>query len=235
MDTECFGSAIWTRAAPTTSESAQSDPIASPPTFGAGMGGGRFAGVAEAPTVALANNVDMDSIFGFSANPVDFNYRFLGERRMLAPVHAVRWQGVACDDPMRCMENWEIRRVYVVEADAKAGANMSIPRRILYIDSEGWFVTASDQYDRNGALWKTLVNFVTYDDRAAPGARVAIYPYRRFFQIGMVDTDLQSGYTSVASMPGIDATGPDCWYINMGAVDNAFFTPGNLEVASSRP
>ena len=216
-------------------ESAQSDPIASPPTFGAGMGGGRFAGVAEAPTVALANNVDMDSIFGFSANPVDFNYRFLGERRMLAPVHAVRWQGVACDDPMRCMENWEIRRVYMVEADAKAGANMSIPRRILYIDSEGWFVTASDQYDRNGALWKTLVNFVTYDDRAAPGARVAIYPYRRFFQIGMVDTDLQSGYTSVASMPGIDATGPDCWYINMGAVDNAFFTPGNLEVASSRP
>jgi hypothetical protein len=64
---------------------------------------------------------------------------------------------------------------------------------------------------------------------------VAIYPYRRFFQIGMVDTDLDSGYTTVASMPGSSATSPDSWYINMGAVDNAFFTTGNLEVASNRP
>jgi hypothetical protein len=46
----------------------------------------------------------------------------------------------------------------------------------------------------------------------------------------MVDTDLNSGYTTVASMPGSSA---DSWYINMGAIDNAFFTTGNLELASS--
>jgi hypothetical protein len=84
-------------------------------------------------------------------------------------------------------------------------------------------------------LWKSLVNFITDEDRAAPGARVAIYPYRRFFQIGMVDTDLNSGYTTVASMPGSSAVSADSWYINMGAVDNAFFTTGNLELASSHP
>jgi hypothetical protein len=216
-------------------ESAQSDPIASPPTFGAGEGGGTFAGVANVPVAAFANNVDSDSLFGFSANPANYYYRFLGERRMLAPVHAL--QGGACSSyyQMNCTENWEIRHLYVVEADAKPNTNMTIPKRILYVDSEGWFITASDQYDRNGALWKSLVNFVTYEDRAAPGARLAIYPYRRFFQIGMVDTDLDSGYTTVASMPGSSATGPDSWYINMGAVDSAFFTTGNLEVASSRP
>ena len=214
-------------------ESAQSDPIASPPTFGAGMGGSQFAGVAVAPTAALANNIDSDSIFGFSANPVNYTYLFLGERRMLAPVHMVP-ETCPNDDLLLCTQNWEIRRVYAVQADAKPYTNMSIPRRVLYIDSEGWFITSSDQYDKNGALWKTLVNFVTYEDRAAPGARVAIYPYRRFFELGMVDRDIQDGYTSVAAMPGPGA-GPDSWYINMGAVDQAFFTTGNLELASSRP
>jgi uncharacterized protein DUF1329 len=214
-------------------ESAQSDPIASPPTFGSGMGGGQFAGVANAPNTALANNLDSDSLFGFSANPANFTYRFLGERRMLAPVHTVEG---ACpnDDPLTCSQNWEIRRLYVVEADANPGTNMSIPRRVLYVDSEGWFIAASDQYDRDGALWKSLLNFVTYADRAAPDARVAIYPYRRFFQVGTIDANLQDGYTTVASMPG-PGTGPDSWYINMGAVDQAFFTTGNLEVASNRP
>lgn len=128
----------------------------------------------------------------------------------------------------------ELRRLYVVEADAKSNTNMQIPRRVLYVDSEGWFITASDQYDRDGALWKSLVNFVSYSDRAEPGARVAIYPYKRFFQIGTVDANLQDGYVTVASMPGPGA-GPDSWYINMGAVDQAFFTTGNLEVASNRP
>jgi len=213
-------------------ESAQSDPIASPPTFGAGMGAGPFAGVSLAPTAPLANNVDPDSLFGFSANPVNYSYRFLGERRMLAPVHTAI--GVCPDDDyLTCRNNWEIRRQYVIEADAKPGTNLAVARRVLYVDSEGWFISASDQYDRNGALWKTLLNFVAYSDRAAPGARVAIYPYPRFFNIGMIDANLQDGYTTFVAMPGPNV-GPDSWYINMGAVDQSFFTPLNMEVAFSR-
>jgi hypothetical protein len=212
-------------------ESTQSDAIASDPTIGGG-GSGFFGGMRPAPTPAMANNIDFDSIFGFSANPVNYSYRFLGERRMLAPVHA---QSCPTDNRMTCVENWEMRRLYAVEADARSNTNMSIPTRVLFIDSEGWFITASDQYDRDNRLWKTLVNFVAYADRSAPGARVAIYPYKRFFPVGMIDADLQSGYTTVASMPGANAPGPDCWYINMGAVDTAFFTTGSLDVASNTP
>jgi len=216
-------------------ESSQSDAIASTPSFGAGIGGGRVAGVASVPTTAFANTIDSDSIFGFSANPAEYSYRFLGERRMLAPLHTSQEGACVTGNRMRCMENWEIRHLYVVEADANANSNMTIAKRILYVDSEGWFITASDQYDRDNRLWKTLVNFVTYGDRSAPGARVAVYPYKRFFQVGMIDADIDSGYTTVASMPGANAPGPDSWYINMGAVDNAFFTTGSLELASNHP
>ncbi len=188
--------------------------------FGAGMGGTSGA-------TAYANTLDPDSYFGFSAKIENFNYRFLGERDMLASVHAVHSPEPQCpNDGGRtiCPENWEMRHLYVIEADAKS-RDQTIPRRIFYIDSEGWFITASDQYDRGGKLWKTIATFNTYRDRPVPDARIAIYPYKRMFQLGLVDEDFNTGYSSVVYMPGKTAPDRECWYIDMGTVDNAFLTP----------
>ena len=113
----------------------------------------------------------------------------------------------------------------MIEATAKPGHDLAIPKRVLYIDSEGWFITASDQYDREGKLWKTLVAFNTYRDRPVPDARIAIYPYKRMFQLGLVDADVQLGYSSVIYMPGRESQERECWYIDMGTVDNSFFSP----------
>ena len=189
--------------------------------FGSGAGGG--AGAA-----AYANTIDPDSYFGFSAKIEDFNYRFLGERQMLASVHAEHSPAPQCPfDGGRtiCPENWEMRNLYVIEATVKSGLGTTIPKRILYIDSEGWFVTASDQYDRDGKLWKTIATFNTYRDRPVPDARIAIYPYKRMFQVGLVDEDLVSGYSSVVYMPGKTAPDRECWYIDMGTVTNAMLAP----------
>ncbi len=186
-----------------------------------GVGGGGGA-------TPLVSTLDPDSFFGFSAKIEDYNYKFLGDRNMLAAVHARNSPERACAaDGGRtiCSEDWEMRHLYVVEADAKPGNNFSIPKRILYIDSEGWFITASDQYDREGKLWKTLVAFNTYRDRPVPDAKVAIYPYKRIFQLGLVNEDLTTRTSSVAYMPGPTAPDRECWYIDMGVVDNQFFTP----------
>ena len=218
-----------------------SDAIAALPGFavagggsgpnGGGGGGGGSGGGGGQPFV---NNIDPDSYFGFSAKIEDFNYKFLGEREMLASVHARTSPAVTCtDDGGRtiCPEDWEKRRIFVVQADAKPGTDLSIIRRILYIDSEGWFITASDQYDRQGNLWKTVAAYNTYRDRPVPDARVAVYPYKRIFQLGLVDEDLTTSLSSVAYMPGPTAPDRECWYIDMGVVDNAFFTPVALENA----
>src|SRR5260370_34527884 len=118
-----------------------------------------------------------------------------------------------------------MRHLYVIKADAKPGIEATIPRRIFYIDSEGWFITASDQYDRPGKLWKTIATFNTYRDRPVPGATVAVYPYKRIFQLGLVDEDLHTGFSSVLYMLGPTAPDRECWYIDVGAVENAFFQP----------
>jgi hypothetical protein len=219
------------------SDSVLSDSIGALPGFGGGGGGGGGMGGSGGMGGAsgaspFANTLDPDSYFGFSAKIEDFDYRFLGEKEMLASVHAEHSPEVPCPfdgGKTICPEDWEMRHLYVVEATAKPGRDLTIPKRIFYIDSEGWFITASDQYDRDGKLWKTIATFNTYRDRPVPDARVAIYPYKRMFQLGLVDEDLDTGASSVVYMPGTDAPDRECWYIDMGVVDNSFLAPQALE------
>ncbi len=205
----------------------------------AGFGSHGAAGGAYGPSggSAYASVIDPDSYFGFAAKIEDYDYKYLGEKDMLACANAKNSPAVACPyDGGRtiCPENWEMRHLYAVEANAKPRNNLVIPKRILYIDSEGWFITASDQYDREGNLWKSIATFNTYRDRPVPDAKVAIYPYKRMFQVALVDEDLTSGGTSVVYMPGPEATDHECWYIDMGVVDNAFFTPEAMARAGAR-
>ncbi len=206
-----------------------SDAIGALPGFSGSSYGGASTG---AP--AVVTTIDPDSYFGFSAKIEDYNYKYLGEKSMLASVHAKNSPETPCPTDggkTICPEDWEMRHLYVIEATAKPGHDISIPRRILYIDSEGWFITASDQYDREGKLWKTLVAFNTYRDRPVPDAKVAIYPYKRMFQLGLVDYDTQLGYSSVIYMPGRESQERECWYIDMGTVDNSFFSPEAMKNA----
>jgi hypothetical protein len=188
-----------------------------------------------------ANTIDPDSYFGFAPKVEDFNYRLLGIKPMLAVAHAENLPAQACEfDNFRtiCPENWEMRQVYIVEATAnpltwhqEVGTDgPSIPKRILYIDSEGWFITASDQYSKNGALWKTLAIFTAYRDRSAMGAKAAIYPFKRIFQTAMVDEDILSGFSTISYTPGHETEEPEGWYINMATLPQGFLEPHQMEI-----
>ncbi len=196
-----------------------------------GNGGGGAA--------TYASNLDPDSFFGFAAKIEDFSYKFLSEKPMLAVVNAENSPAKACpSDGGRtiCPENWEMRRLYVIEADAKQtsllGSSVSIPKRILFIDSEGWFITASDQYDRDGKLWKTLATFNAYRDRPIPDAKVAIWPFKRMFQTALVDEDVGTGFSTVALSPGFETDEHESWYINMGMATDNFFNPATMSNAA---
>jgi Protein of unknown function (DUF1329) len=164
--------------------------------------------------------LDPNSYAGFAAKIEDYNYRLLGIIPMLASVHADSSPPKKCSyDDMRtvCPENWEMRQVYVLEATSKGGAGI-FARRLLYIDSEGWFITTSDQYDRDGALWKTMVIFNAYRDRSMPGAQQAVYPFKRIFETAIVDEDVQSGFSTVTFMPGYEHDEREGWLIDTAAV-----------------
>jgi Protein of unknown function (DUF1329) len=202
-------------------------------TGASGSGSSFSAAMVNAGSTSFASTWDPDSAFGFSAKIQDYTYRLLGARPMLASVEAENSPAQPCatDGGRTVCENWEMRNVYVIEATAKPSsilaASVIIPKRILYVDSEGWFVTASDQYDRQGQLWKTLAAFHAYRDRAVPNARVAIWPFKRMFETALVDEDLTSGFSTVVYSPGHGGN-DDSLFDNMGAVDRNFFTPANM-------
>jgi Protein of unknown function (DUF1329) len=192
------------------------------------MGGG------SGGATTYASTWDPDSAFGFSARIQDYTYRLLGERPMLASVEGENSPAQPCaadNGRTVCPENWEMRNLYVIEATAKPrsiiGGSVLVPKRILYVDSEGWFITASDQFDNHGQLYKTIATFHAYRDRAEPNARVAIYPFKRIFQTALVDEDLTSGFSTVVYSPGRE-NHDDSMFINMGAVDRTFFTRENM-------
>jgi len=158
---------------------------------------------------------------------------------MLAVVHAQNLPELPCESDNHrsvCPENWEYRQLYVIEAIVKpltwhqkiGSSGEAIPRQILYIDSEGWFLTASDQYDMSGKLWKTIATFNAYRDRPVPDARVAISPFNRMFQVALVDEDVTNGFSTVMYMPGHESADHDSWYINMGAVTKNFLSPQSM-------
>jgi Protein of unknown function (DUF1329) len=177
-----------------------------------------------------------DHYSGFNPKTEAYNYKLLGEKEMLACVHAVHSPEVTCPydgGASVCPENWEMRHMYVIEATPRYKVvNTLQGRNIVYMDSEVWFEPYVDVYDRQGQLFQNFTYWLTYRDRPVPDAKVAIYPFKREFVVGAAATDIQGGVASQCYLPSSHTPERECWYINMGAVDKGFFTPEQMQHAA---
>ena len=148
---------------------------------------------------------------------------------MLAAMHVATVPGNVCPydgGGTVCPAEWEMRRVYVVETTPnrkKIGEEL-YSKHLVYIDSEADVVVYHDMYDRRGELMVNFCNWLTYRDRPVPDAKVAIYPFKRVFQVNGTSTNVQNGMSSFCDLPTPGAPEKECWYINMGAVTPADFT-----------
>jgi hypothetical protein len=174
---------------------------------------------------------DPDHYSGFNPKTEQYDYRFLGEKQLLATAHAAHSPEVRCPTDggtSACPENWELRHVYIIQALPRRipGINQQAlhSKTIVYLDSELWFEPYIDTYDQQGRLFQNHIYWVATRDRPVPDAKVAIYPFKRSFVVGAVSTDEQSGLATMCYLPGIETPERECWYINMGAVDKDFFT-----------
>ncbi|HYB89430.1 MAG TPA: DUF1329 domain-containing protein [Candidatus Binataceae bacterium] len=203
-------------------------------------GGGSSGGAAGGPGIEMSDPVTFDPnhYSGFNAKIEEYNYKFLGQKTMLASVNAAHSPEITCQTDgggSACPENWEMRPLYVVQTTPRWNANNPQAlhsKSILYIDSEMWFEPYVDEYDAKGELWQNHIYWLTYRDRPVPDARVAIYPFRRAFVVGASSTDVQSGLATMCYLPGQNTPERECWYINMGAVGRDFFTTQSMVKAA---
>jgi len=171
----------------------------------------------------------LDNFQGFAAKNENYTWRFLGEKPMLGCVAAAHVPEITCatdGGASACPERWEMRRMYIVEGVPRTSRvpEELFGRHIMYVDAEMVSVMYQDFYDRRGALWKNYVTWMAYRDRPMPDARVAIYPFKRMFQVGASIDDFDGHFASMCYLPAQDTAEHECWYINMGAVDKSFFT-----------
>jgi Protein of unknown function (DUF1329) len=173
---------------------------------------------------------DPDHYSGFNPKTEEYNYKFLGEKEMLATVDAEHSPEQRCPTDggaSACPERWQMRHMYIVTAEPRRNVNNAEAidsKTVIYMDSEMWFEPYVDTYDRRGELFRNHIYWLAYRDRPVPDARVAIYPFKREFVVGVSSQDVQSSEATMCYLPGLETPERECWYINMGAVDKNFFT-----------
>ncbi len=186
-----------------------------------------------------AQSYDPDHYAGFNPKTEQYNYRFLGEKEMLASVHAEHSPEDTCPydgGATACPEAWEMRHLYIVEATPRrdlAEANGALDKSTdVYLDTELCFEPYVDTYDQKGRLWRTHIYWLAFRDRPVPDARVAIYPFKREFVVGAASIDTQGNFATMCYLPGQHTPERECWYINMGAIDKDFCTVKSMVAAA---
>jgi hypothetical protein len=189
-------------------------------------------------TATGAQSYDPDHYSGFNPKTEQYNYRFLGDRTMLAAVHSQHSPEQTCPydgGATACPEAWEMRHTYLVEATPRqnaVGGGALDKSTDIYLDGEVWFEPYIDTYDQKGRLWRTHIYWLAYRDRPVPDARVAIYPFKREFVVGAASIDTQGNFSTMCYLPGQHTPERECWYINMGAIDKDFCTVKSMVAAA---
>lgn len=102
-----------------------------------------------------------DDINSFNGKLTNFNYRFLGEKKMLSnlaqehrPVRRKRGDYLPLD------EEWEVRDTYALEISPKS-SDYCYPKKVIYIDKMIGEVIWVMIWDRDGNYWKEQFSFRT--------------------------------------------------------------------------
>jgi hypothetical protein len=190
----------------------------------------RRLSTAQRSDALFGQDTDVDSYYGYAGQVAWMDWKYLGERDLLGVFHAehnpVKWNDKvdwAFDD------NWEKRRVYVVEGTSKL-PQYAYGKRVLFIDKEAWAIPYSDIYDRSGELWKIWINDVSYRKRAFEGSTAIEYEDEMPFAPAIVMVDMQLEHATKASLPSLRFPGEQGWYYHQG--EKAGVTPDWFTVAA---
>jgi hypothetical protein len=179
----------------------------------------RRLSTAQRSDALFGQDTDVDSYGGYAGHIAWMEWRYLGERDLLAVFHAenfpVKWHDKvdwAFDDV------WEKRRVHVVEGTSKL-PQYAYSKRVVFIDKENWLIPYSDIYDRAGELWKIWINAFATRKKVIPGA--IEYPDEMAFDAAIVMVDMQLEHATRAATPSHRFPGEQGWYFNQGEAAGA--------------
>jgi uncharacterized protein DUF1329 len=126
----------------------------------------------DTPTPSTAGNMTFDEIDVFSGRLDRFDWKLVGKQEMIVPYNVNRLLQPKTDAEVLGKAfikpeymRWELHRVWVVDANLRAGQRHTAPRGRYYCDEDGWQCVLGDRWDAKGQLWRTLytVNYAAPD------------------------------------------------------------------------
>jgi uncharacterized protein YxjI len=134
---------------------------------------------------------NLDDINSFNGKITDFNYKFLGEKKVLANLSQEhfpfnRKQG----DYLPLDEKWEVVDTYVLEVTPK-DPNYCYPRKLLHLNKVTYDTHWTLIWDKRGEYWKEQFGMFT---------PVKLADGREVWSVGDVTiTNVQNGRTTIVS------------------------------------
>ncbi|MFT4571880.1 MAG: hypothetical protein ACI91F_002776 [Candidatus Binatia bacterium] len=173
---------------------------------------------AQRSDALFGQDADIDTYGGYAGNPAWMEWRLLGTKKLLAPMHTRNFPAKWSEKPADFIfdDTWEVRDVYVIEGRARV-PNYAYSRRVIYLDRESFVIPYTELYDREGELWKVWINQWKLGKKPFPEAKRVVYDYDQQFIPGLVIVDMQLDHATRCTLPSPEYPGEEGWYFNFGA------------------
>jgi len=192
---------------------------------------------AQRSDALFGQDADIDSYGGYAGNPAWMDWRLVGTRRVLAPLHTRNFPAVWSRGAANFLfdDTWEMRDVYIVEGTSRI-PDYAYSKRVLYIDRHSFVIPYTEMYDQKGVLWKAWVNQFNIGRKVFPGAVTAVYDYEQQFIPALSIFDMQLEHATRCLLPSPSVEGEEGWYFNFGPAEGTVeeaFTVSSI-IASGR-
>lgn len=127
----------------------------------------------DQPMIGTNGTMTIDEDRLFNGSPERYTWKLIGKREIYSPANAfkantgtVKYADILTPNhPNPDFMRYELRRVWVLEANLKEGFRHVYAKRVLFIDEDTWNAVMADNYDARGQLWKhAMINYFYHPD-----------------------------------------------------------------------
>jgi hypothetical protein len=138
----------------------------------------------DIPIASYGGVILWDEIFGFVGRMDRFDFTLVGKKEMIVPYNVFKVTNTmparqALDKHTMAPDSlrFEKHRIWVVEANRKAGARHAYKKRRFYVDEDSWNVIQVSGWDEAGNLWRIhdVWTFPTYNTGGLSNAAWTTY------------------------------------------------------------
>jgi len=126
-----------------------------------------------------------DQFDAYNGAPDRYDWKLVGKQEVYIPYNSYKLS----DKKLKYKENiirkntvnpdvmrYELHRVWVIEANLKAGSKHIYGKRVFYLDEDSWTVVYEDAYDTRKQLWRVSMHpMIQFYDAKVPWYRANIW------------------------------------------------------------